>query len=98
MHFAVEYMGDNIKIEIMSGCRCPGHNRKVGGAAKSQHVFGIAADIKVWREWKLKQVPPSEVAAYFNAAFPDTYGVGEYSAWTHIDVRESKSRWRGGEL
>lgn len=30
---------------IVSGYRCPGHNRAVGGASSSQHMFGGAADV-----------------------------------------------------
>jgi hypothetical protein len=30
---------------IISGCRCPGHNRAVGGASSSQHMAGTAADL-----------------------------------------------------
>ena len=29
----------------VSGCRCPGHNKAVGGASSSQHQFGVATDI-----------------------------------------------------
>lgn len=31
-------------ITIRSGCRCPSHNVKVGGATRSQHKAGKAAD------------------------------------------------------
>jgi zinc D-Ala-D-Ala carboxypeptidase len=32
-------------ILIVSGYRCPVHNRDVGGAADSQHMYAAAADI-----------------------------------------------------
>ena len=32
-------------LVITSGCRCTQHNRAVGGASQSQHLFGSAADI-----------------------------------------------------
>ena len=32
-------------VSITSGCRCLGHNRAVGGASSSQHLFGCATDI-----------------------------------------------------
>lgn len=35
----------NKAIRIISGCRCTSHNRAVGGATKSQHLFGGASDI-----------------------------------------------------
>ena len=31
---------------ITSGCRCPEHNKKVGGKPNSKHVQGCAADIR----------------------------------------------------
>lgn len=33
-------------IRIVSGCRCKRHNRAVGGATSSQHLFGSASDIQ----------------------------------------------------
>lgn len=30
---------------LVSGCRCPSHNKAVGGASASQHMAGKAADI-----------------------------------------------------
>lgn len=32
-------------LRINSGCRCPSHNKAVGGASSSQHMFGVATDI-----------------------------------------------------
>lgn len=32
-------------VRIASGCRCEGHNRAVGGAAASQHLFGASSDL-----------------------------------------------------
>jgi hypothetical protein len=33
-------------IRVNSGCRCPKHNKEVGGAARSRHLIGCAADIQ----------------------------------------------------
>jgi hypothetical protein len=33
-------------IRIVSGCRCTRHNKAVGGATSSQHMFGAASDIQ----------------------------------------------------
>jgi uncharacterized protein YcbK (DUF882 family) len=74
-------------VVIQSGCRCAKHNRNVGGAARSQHVNGAAADIKV------QGVSPKVVADWLSSAYPRTYGIGRYRTWTHIDVRLSPSRW-----
>jgi zinc D-Ala-D-Ala carboxypeptidase len=32
-------------FSIVSGYRCPSHNKSVGGASSSQHMYGSAADI-----------------------------------------------------
>jgi len=74
-------------VQITSGCRCPSHNTAVGGADKSQHMYGRAADIKV------KGYSPYEVADFFNSEWPDEYGMKPYSSWVHVDSRNEK--WRG---
>jgi len=66
-------------VTITSGCRCPAHNKKVGGSPSSQHMLGRAADIKV------AGVAPSEVAQY--AKETGFLSVGEYSTFTHVDTR-----------
>lgn len=72
---------------INSGCRCPEYNEKIGGKKGSKHRHGIAADIVV------KNVQPCDVFAYLNRNYPDKYGMGNYETFTHIDVREVKTRW-----
>lgn len=72
---------------ITSGKRCAKHNKAVGGAEFSQHVIGTAADIQV------KGVSPDAVADYLESKYPDTYGIGRYKSWTHIDIRSKKARW-----
>ena len=74
-------------VVINSGLRCQTHNKRVGGAKKSQHLFGTAADIRV------SGVDPALVYDYLNAKYPDRYGVGKYKSFTHIDVRERKARF-----
>ena len=39
-------------IIVTSGFRCPALNKKIGGAANSQHVLGEAADIRTVRDTK----------------------------------------------
>ena len=71
----------NAPIQITSGYRCPAHNTDVGGARKSQHILGRAADIKV------KGYTPAQVALAakeLGFAFVKTY-----PSWVHVDVREA---------
>lgn len=76
-------------VMIHSAYRTPLHNAKVGGARKSQHCYGIAADIVV------RDVSPSEVAEFAETLLGDSGGIGRYAEFTHIDVREEKARWNG---
>ena len=76
-------------VTINSAFRTFSHNKKVGGATYSQHLYGTAADIKV------SGVAPSVVADFAETLMPSTGGIGRYSTFTHVDVRKVKSRWNG---
>ena len=76
-------------VIINSAYRTPSYNFKVGGAAQSQHCYGTAADITI------KGVTPKALAAYVETLMPTTGGVGIYDSFTHVDVREDRSRWNG---
>lgn len=76
-------------VNITSALRTHEHNKKVGGTANSQHLYGLAADIKV------TGVTPAKVAAYAETLLPNKGGIGIYSNFTHVDVRSKKSRWNG---
>lgn len=81
------YFGKTVTIN--SAYRTPEYNKNVGGASQSQHCYGTAADIVV------KGVSPAEVAKYARSFMPDWGGVGVYSSFTHVDVREVKADWNG---
>ena len=76
-------------VTINSGYRNDAYNKKVDGAAHSQHLYGTAADIVV------KDVTPVRVADYAETLLPRSGGVGRYDSFTHVDVRAAKSRWKG---
>jgi uncharacterized protein YcbK (DUF882 family) len=92
-HFMLKNIPTRIYIEIISGNRCEAHNSAVGGAPASQHLLGKAADIKVWSIWHEVQISPNSVADFIDKTYPERYGVGMYDGFTHVDVREKKSRW-----
>lgn len=77
-------------IIITSGWRSPEHNHKVGGAPRSMHLWGAAADIQV------RGLAPSRVMGVIEdlvrkQALPDG-GVGLYAKHVHIDIGP-KRRW-----
>lgn len=75
-------------VRVDSGCRCKAHNDATPNAApNSKHLLGIAADIVV------KDVPAASVQRFIESRYPDTFGVGKYNSFTHIDIRKSKARW-----
>lgn len=79
----------NAPVIINSAYRTTSHNKSVGGATTSQHLYGTAADIVV------KGVDPDEVAKYAETLLKGTGGIGRYATFTHVDCREVKSRWKG---
>jgi len=86
---AVQEIRDHFQspIKINSSCRCKEHNKSVGGARKSKHLEGIAADVVVIG------IEPSVVHRYLLDKYPNDHGIGKYNTFTHLDVRTSKARW-----
>ena len=74
-------------VTVNSGYRCEAYNQLVGGAKKSQHVKGTAADIVVLG------VSPQEVIKYLLETYPDQHGIGRYKTFTHVDTRGWRARW-----
>ena len=79
-------------VTITSPYRCEVHNSRVGGATKSYHMQGRAADIVV------QGVSSREVAKYAESI--GILGIGLYETskdgyFTHIDTRTTKSFWYG---
>lgn len=77
----------NAGVELHDACRCAVHNAAMGGAPKSQHLIGKAADTSVVGQ------SPDHVADYVTNKYPNKYGIGRYDTFTHIDVRSAKARW-----
>jgi len=71
-------------VSINSAYRTKTYNVKIGGAPKSKHVLGMAADIRCATK------TPAEVAEI--AAELGAGGVGIYSSFTHVDVGPVR-RW-----
>ena len=69
-----------LPIIVTSGYRCGPHNSAVGGAQRSQHMLGRAADIKV----RGLAIPALADAA---ERFGKFKFIKEYRTWIHVDVR-----------
>lgn len=80
-------------IFVTSGVRCPERNEIVGGAPRSQHLSGRAADIVVRGKHPFEVAEAAEkIAAFRNG------GIGTYpnNGFVHVDVRPGgPARWRG---
>lgn len=70
-------------LRIVSGYRCPTHNRAVGGAANSQHMYGAAVDL------------PLGAATPAQAEGAGFTGIGRQAGSArHVDVRDGPpARW-----
>lgn len=79
-----------VPLTIHSGFRCGDYNRRCGGAKASQHLLGVAADVKCDK-------PTDEVhaAAKRIQARRGRGGVGKYARFTHVDNRKGRSSWEG---
>ena len=68
-------------IIITSGCRCLPHNNEEGGAKKSAHLRGTAADLKIlpWNGEARFRI----IAAAVLCQFP---GMGISNSFIHLDV------------
>ena len=77
-------------IIVHDGYRCPEHNREVGGVEHSEHLLGIAADIKIQGLSLQQQYDRAKTVPDF-----DNGGIGVYpeSNFIHVDVRDGKARW-----
>lgn len=87
--YFLQLIRNNFKkaVNINSGYRTSTYNKKVGGASKSQHLQGAAADIHI------NGVTPLQIAQY--AETINMQGIGLYNSFTHVDTRSTKSFWKG---
>ena len=78
-----EHFGGLYPMRINSGYRTPEYNKKVGGAAKSQHLTASAADI-------IMSITPSILQDAIEQLQKDEKikqgGLGRYSVFTHYDI------------
>ncbi len=73
-------------VVVNSGYRCPTHNKKVGGAADSQHIHGKAADVVI------QGLSIADQRKVWEKHFANG-GIGYANTYTHVDTRGQKARW-----
>ena len=77
-------------LQVTSAYRSPEVNKRIGGASKSQHVQGQAADLKysggngVLFRWIVENVDYDQLIWEF--------GDEEHPAWVHVSYVEGKNR------
>jgi len=87
----------NMPIIVNSGWRCARHNREVGGAERSRHLIGCAADIK--------PNDPQLIGPFQNllgdmAGRREGWEIKNYQRFCHVAVprEEEAQKWGGGLL
>lgn len=90
----LQVLRDYLNVPVIitgSGYRTPAHNKKVGGAPKSQHLTASAADINA------KGYTPVQLAAVIEKLIAEKKmkqgGIGIYAGFVHYDIRGKKARW-----
>ena len=80
-------------VTVISGYRSPAYNKSIGGADKSFHMTGHAADIRV-AGMTPKEVHAKVLDLIANGKMHNG-GVGVYDTFVHVDVRHGPARWVG---
>jgi hypothetical protein len=78
------------RLSILSGYRSPEYNRAIGGARNSLHMSGMSLDIA--RSSFGSDFESGETFIK-TASQEGATGIGTYSSFIHIDVRDGRSQW-----
>lgn len=80
-------------IAILSGYRCPVHNRAVGGAQASYHLVGLALDVAVH---PVATLDLARLVAEATRAGFKGFGFYPHKRFTHLDTGPVRF-WHGDE-
>jgi len=90
----LQVLRDHLKVPVRitgSGYRTVAHNKKAGGAPKSQHLTCSAADINA-NGYTPKKLA-AEIEKLISAKKMTQGGLGVYATFVHYDIRGTKARW-----
>jgi len=81
----------NEAVHVLSGCRCPEHNKNESGSSKSQHMKGKACDIAFSMNWNNER---SEETFKFLIGCKMFSTIIWYKSrgFFHVDVRDRKNQ------
>lgn len=72
-----------------SAYRTVSHNKNVGGASRSNHIYGLAVDIPA----KSGKCTPRELYNFLDKLFTDSCEIGLYNWGVHFAATKEKSRF-----
>ncbi len=83
---AIRAAAGNRPLTVLSAYRTAEHNRRVGGAANSQHVQGRALDLA--HEHLDGREFGDLIRTLAATRIPEIGGVGQYATFVHVDIRK----------
>ncbi|MGH1461232.1 MAG: D-Ala-D-Ala carboxypeptidase family metallohydrolase [Neptuniibacter sp.] len=88
-HFAEQLGEEKVTLSIHSAARCYTYNRSpaVGSNDNSQHPKACAIDFHI------VGVSLKEIYEYLDQKYPNTFGIGLYKTFVHVDSRSYRARW-----
>ncbi len=84
MFEAIRLLCGEKPITILSAYRSPAHNRKIGGARYSQHMYGRALDLKPPKGMSVEMFYSLIRSASESMGIG---GMGLYNTFVHVDIR-----------
>lgn len=82
----IRAMAGDVPITVLSAYRSYLHNRKVGGARNSQHLYGRALDLKPPEGYTVNEFYDLIKTA---SRMTNIRGIGKYKTFIHVDIRPS---------
>lgn len=78
---------------VTSCCRCPEHNREVGGSPSSKHIATPEQPARAM-DFKPRNMSPltaynAIVKAWHDGRLTELGGIGLYDSWIHIDTAKA---------